>query len=95
MTQALDPITTIEAAAAQDPDFKAALLADPRAAIEAKSGTALPDDWALEAHLDGDGAVRLGFANDELPTDYLEAVGGGAWWDDAYRGFEKVIDALH
>ena len=77
MDQASDPLTVIAATAARDPEFKAALLTDPRAAIEARTGTALPDDWALVAQLDDDGDVRLGFVDDELPADYLAAAGGG------------------
>lgn len=94
MAEAMDPLAAIEAAAAQDPEFKDALLANPRAAVEEKTGHALPDDWALAAHLDDTGAARLGFVDDELPASYLDMAAGGGIFDDIWRGFEKVYDKV-
>lgn len=73
-----DPIARLEAKAANDPALRAALLADPRAAIEELTGEPLPADWRVLATEQPDGAVTVGFVNDELPIDYLELVSGGA-----------------
>jgi hypothetical protein len=62
--------------AATDPALRDRLLADPRGTITAETGMSVPADWDLVAR-ESDGTVTLGFANDQLPEDYLELVAGG------------------
>ena len=70
-------MNTLVAQANGDLDLRARLLADPVATIGAETGLTVPDDWHVVASEGTDGSVNLGFANDELPLDYLELVSGG------------------
>lgn len=70
-------IDALLARAAGDPELQARLLDDPRGTIQAETGMTVPADWNIEAR-ESAGAMELGFANDELPDDYLALVSGGA-----------------
>ena len=63
--------------ASTDSALRDRLMADPRATIQEETGMTVPADWNLIATQD-DGAVSLGFENDELPDEYLALVSGGA-----------------
>lgn len=68
--------------AAVDPEFRSALLADPRAAIDAELGPGLPPDLKLKfVEKDPDVDVMLVLpdilAAEELSAEELEAVSGG------------------
>ena len=39
--------------------------------------SSVPADWAIVCRIDNNGNVALGFANDQLPEDYLDMVSGG------------------
>ena len=62
--------------AGSDPALRARLLDDPRGTIQAETGITVPADWNIEVR-ESDGALALGFVNDELPDDYLAVVSGG------------------
>lgn len=59
MTQDEDPITLVEQLAEANDDFRAALLANPRQAIEQSFGVELPHDWSAEVTVDEDGTVHV------------------------------------
>ena len=70
-------IDALIARAESDAALRASLIADPKATILAETGMTVPAEWALVA-TEVDGSIVLGFENDELPTDYLDLVSGGA-----------------
>lgn len=59
MTQDEDPITLVEQLAEADGDFRAALIANPRQAIEQGFGVELPSGWTAEVIVNDDGSVRI------------------------------------
>lgn len=59
MTRAEDPIHLVEEFAEANDDFRAALLANPRQAIEQGFGVELPADWSAEVVVNDDGSVRV------------------------------------
>ena len=59
MTQAEDPIHLVEELAEANDDFRAALIANPRQAIEQAFGVELPADWSAEVTVDDDGSVHV------------------------------------
>lgn len=59
MTQAEDPIHLVEQLAEANDDFRSALLANPRQAIEQAFGVEMPRDWSAEVTLDVDGSVHI------------------------------------
>lgn len=59
MTQAEDPIVLVEQLAEANDDFRAALIANPRQAIEQGFGVELPADWTAEVTVSDDGSVRV------------------------------------
>ncbi len=72
-----DPVRELLARTATDDDLRARVLADPVGAIREEAGLEVPVDWRLIGSVSASGAVELSFADDELPLDYLEAVGAG------------------
>lgn len=78
MTEFSDPIAALEDRAAKDAAFREDLLEDPRAAIENLTGLSIPADWTIAVTIDDSNAVRIGFADDEIPEDYLALVAGGS-----------------
>lgn len=59
MTQKEDPIELVAELADADADFRAALIANPRQAIEQGFGVELPADWTAEVVVAEDGSVRV------------------------------------
>lgn len=77
----------IRARLTDDPDFRAHLLADPRAAVSEVVGVDLPDIVEVEVHEESLTQVHIVIeaspAPGELDEDDLELVaGGGMCWDD-------------
>jgi len=72
----MSAIDALVARAADDADLRARLLDDPRGTIQAETGMTVPADWSIVAS-ENAGSVELGFANGELPEEYLEMVSGG------------------
>ena len=54
-----DPIALVEQLAEANNDFRAALIANPRQAIEQGFGVELPADWTAEVTVNEDGSVRV------------------------------------
>ena len=64
--------------AAEDGDFRAHLIADPKAAISAETGTAIPDGSDVLAHEDSATAAHLVLPpSPELTETELEMATGG------------------
>ena len=64
--------------AAEDGDFRARLIADPRAAISAETGTAIPEGFDVVVHEDGATTAHLVLPpSPELTEAELESVAGG------------------
>lgn len=59
MSQAEDPIHLVEQLAEADADFRSALLANPRQAIEQAFGVEMPSTWSADVTVDDDGSVRV------------------------------------
>lgn len=59
MTQQEDPIELVEQLAEADADFRAALIANPRQAIEQGFGVELPHGWTAEVSIGENGSVRV------------------------------------
>lgn len=59
MTQAEDPIHLVEQLAEANDDFRAALLANPRQAIEQAFGVDMPRDWSADVTVLDDGSIRI------------------------------------
>lgn len=59
MTQKDDPIELVAELAEANDDFRAALIANPRQAIEQSFGVQLPADWTAEVTVNEDGSVSV------------------------------------
>ena len=70
--------------AEEDEEFRASLIADPRAAVLAELGTTLPDALDVVVHEDSATTAHLVLPPSPKLTDAeLEAVAGGAAWMNA------------
>ncbi len=69
---------------ATDPDFREALLADPRGTLSALVGINLPDVVAVSVHEESLTSIHLVLpavtGSGELADDELELAAGGACW---------------
>ena len=59
MTTATEMKTQILSKAAEDDDFRARLIADPKATISAETGQAIPDGFDIVIHEDGASTAHL------------------------------------
>ena len=85
MTTATELKDRILNRAAEDGDFRALLIADPKAAISSEIGTAIPDGFDVVVHEDSATAAHLVLPpSPELTAEELEMVGGGR----GYRGVQ-------
>ena len=78
--------TELAMKAAEDDDFRARLIADPRAAVEEAAGIRLPDDYRIHVHEESatDAHVVLP-PNPKLSREQLDHIAGGSglissWW---------------
>ena len=64
--------------AADDDDFRASLMADPKAVISAEIGTAIPDEFSVSVHEDSATTAHLVLPPSPVLTEAeLEAAAGG------------------
>ena len=70
--------------AAEDDEFRARLLADPRAALEEETGLRLPDDYRLHVHEESATDAHMVLPpKPELSLEQLDRIAGGKnglWW---------------
>ena len=81
MTTAAEMKTRILSKAGEDADFRAHLIADPKAAISSEVGNAIPDGFDIVVHEDSATTAHLVLPpSPELTDAELETVAGGANW---------------
>ena len=67
--------------AAEDNDFRARLIADPRAAVEDETGLRFPDGYRLHVHEESATDAHLVLPpKPELSQEQLNRVAGACWW---------------
>ena len=80
MTTATELKAQILSKAAEDVDFRARLLADPKGAIASEVGTAIPEGFDVVVHEDSATAAHLVLPpSPELTEAELEKVAGGVF----------------
>ncbi len=78
MTAATEMKERILSRAAEDSDFRARLIADPKAAISSEVGTTIPDGFDVVVHEDSATTAHLVLPpSPELTEAEMEAVAGG------------------
>ena len=86
MTTATEMKTQVLTRAAEDGEFRALLVADPKAAISSEVGTTVPEGFDVLVHEDGATTVHLVLPpSPELTEAELETVAGGGqlqWYYD-------------
>ena len=86
MTTATEMKDQILNRAAEDGDFRARLIADPKAAISAELGKTIPEGFVVVVHEDSAATAHLVLPpSPELTEADLETVSGGGpgylWWE--------------
>ena len=80
MTTATELKTQLLTKAAEDGDFRAHLIADPKSAISAELGTTIPEGFAVVVHEDSATTAHLVLpSSPELTEVELETVAGGGY----------------
>ena len=80
MTTATEMKTQILSKAAEDGDFRARLIADPKAVISAETGQAIPDGFDIVIHEDGATTAHLVLPpSPQLTEAELAEVAGAGW----------------
>lgn len=83
MTTATDLKARILTKAGEDGEFRALLIADPKAAISAETGTTIPDGFDVVVHEDSATTAHLVLPpSGELSEAEMESVSGGAGYAD-------------
>ena len=86
MTTAAELKTRILTRASEDGDFRAQLIADPKAAITSEIGTAIPEGFDIVVHEDGATTAHLVLPpSPELTDAEMEEMAGGR----GYRGVQS------
>ena len=82
MTTATEMKARVLSKADEDGDFRAALIADPKAAISAEIGQAIPDGFDVVVHEDNATTAHLVLPPaPELTEAEMEMVAGANLWD--------------
>ena len=85
MTTATEMKDRILSKAADDGEFRARLIADPRAAISAEIGQTIPDGFDLVVHEDSATTAHLVLPpSGELSEAEMEKVSGAGLWNQAW-----------
>ena len=80
MTTATELKTQILSKAAEDGDFRASLMADPKAAISAETGQTIPDGFNVVVHEDNATTAHLVLPpSPQLSEAELENIAGGVF----------------
>ena len=84
MTTATELKAQVLSKADEDSEFRARLIADPRAAIAAETGQTIPDGFAVVVHEDSATTAHLVLSpSPQLTEADLEKIAGGADWMNA------------
>ena len=84
MTTATELRSQILSKADEDSDFRARLIADPKTAISAETGTAIPEGFDIAVHEDSATTAHLVLPrSSELTEGEMKAVAGAGKWDDS------------
>ena len=76
--------TRILSKAAEDADFRARLVSDPKEAIGQELGISMPESLSVEIHEESSGTAHLVLPPDsKLSEGDLQAVAGGRWISQA------------
>jgi hypothetical protein len=72
----------VQERAASDPDFRAELKANPRAALESELGVPIPEQVSVQVHEESFSELHLVLppSEEELSDADLEMVSGGVCW---------------
>ena len=80
MTTAAELKTQLLTKAAEDGDFRAHLISDPKAAISAELGKTIPEGFDIEVHEDGATTAHLVLPpSPKLTEAEMETVAGGGY----------------
>ena len=83
MTTATELKNQIVSKAAEDNDFRAHLIADPKATISAETGTTIPDGFDVVIHEDSATTAHLVLPpSGKLSQAEMESVAGGVGYAD-------------
>ena len=86
MTTATEVRARILSRADEDGDFRARLVADPKAAVADEIGMTVPEGFNVVVHEDSASTAHLVLPpSPELTEADLELVAGGNWWDAAIK----------
>ena len=89
MTTAAEIRDRIVARAAEDGNFRARLIADPKGAISTEVGMAIPEGFAVAVHEESATTFHLVLPpSPELTEADLALVVGGTWDDDVIQGIK-------
>ena len=84
----------IMAKAAEDGEFRARLLADPRPVISAELGVSIPEHFTIQVHEDSTAAAHMVLPlSDHLTEEELAQVAGGGNW--AQQSMDQLEDDMN
>ena len=75
----------VTAKAAEDGDFRARLIADPKAVIASEFVVSIPENFAIKVHEDSASTAHMVLPlSDRLTEEDLALAAGGGWGDTAW-----------
>ena len=90
MTTATEMKTQLLTKAAEDGEFRARLLTDPRAAISAETGVTVPEGFNVAVHEHSATTAHLVLPPSPVLSEAeLEKVAGGNLWDEITNGMTE------
>ena len=85
----------IMAKAAQDGQFRADLVRDPRAVISSELGVLIPENFAIQVHEDSATTAHMVLPlSDQLTDEDLAQVAGGNWGQESMDQMEEDMNNL-
>lgn len=85
----------ITAKAAEDDDFRAELVRDPKAVISSELGVLIPESFSIHVHEDNGNTAHMVLPmSDQLTEEDLAHVAGGGWGQDSMDQIEEDMNNL-
>ena len=85
----------IVARAAEDGQFRAELVRDPKAMISSELGVLIPESFAIRVHEDSATTAHMVLPlSDQLTEEDLAQVAGGGWGQDSMDQLEDDMNNL-